>query len=125
MFERGASRGRRDVCCCTGAANFTAVIRKRQNCSALVIRTLEPSRVLWRGACGQMRWTHAFREDLAEGHRPLCVIASAGTVNTGAIDPLDEIADVCTKHNVWLHVDGAYGAPAILSRKYASQLKAL
>jgi glutamate/tyrosine decarboxylase-like PLP-dependent enzyme len=46
-------------------------------------------------------------------------------VNTGAIDPLDEIADVCTKHNVWLHVDGAYGAPAILSRKYASQLKAL
>ncbi len=63
--------------------------------------------------------------DLAKGHRPLCVIASAGTVNTGAIDPLDEIADVCAKHNLWLHVDGAYGAPAILSGQYAPALKAL
>jgi len=64
-------------------------------------------------------------EDLAEGHKPLCVIASAGTVNTGAIDPLDEIADICAEQNVWLHVDGAYGAPAILSGKYAAQLTGL
>lgn len=65
------------------------------------------------------------REDLAAGHRPVCVVASAGTVNTGAIDPLEEIADVCAEHGVWLHVDGAYGGPAILSRKYAEPLKAL
>lgn len=65
------------------------------------------------------------RQDLAAGHRPVCVIASAGTVNTGAIDPLDEIADFCAKHNVWLHVDGAYGAPAILTEKYGPELKAI
>jgi len=64
-------------------------------------------------------------KDIAEGCKPIAVIASAGTVNTGAIDPLDEIADVCARHGLWLHVDGAYGAPAILSGRYAKQLAAL
>ena len=65
------------------------------------------------------------RKDVAAGHRPVAAIASAGTVNTGAIDPLDEIADVCERHKLWLHVDGAYGAPAILSSKYGGRLAAL
>jgi aromatic-L-amino-acid/L-tryptophan decarboxylase len=60
----------------------------------------------------------AIRADLVRGNAPMAVIATAGTVNTGAIDPLDEIADVCAEHGVWLHVDGAYGAPAILSDAY-------
>jgi len=47
--------------------------------------------------------------DAAEGIRPWLVVASAGTVDTGAIDPLDEIADVCARHGAWFHVDGAYG----------------
>jgi glutamate/tyrosine decarboxylase-like PLP-dependent enzyme len=63
--------------------------------------------------------------DREEGRTPVAVIASAGTVNTGAIDPLEAIADVCRQHDVWLHVDGAYGAPAILSEKYRSSLAAL
>jgi aromatic-L-amino-acid decarboxylase len=67
----------------------------------------------------------AIRQDLDAGHRPIAVVASAGTVNTGAIDPLAEIADVCAKHSVWLHVDAAYGGPAILSRKYHDALSAL
>ena len=67
----------------------------------------------------------AIREDRQNGKLPIAVIASAGTVNTGAIDPLDEIADVCATHKVWLHVDGAYGAPAILVGQYAKQLSAL
>ena len=46
--------------------------------------------------------------------RPLAVVASAGTVNTGAIHPLGAIADVCARHRVWLHVDGSYGAPAVV-----------
>jgi aromatic-L-amino-acid/L-tryptophan decarboxylase len=56
----------------------------------------------------------AIERDLAEGGRPVAVMASAGTVNTGAIDRLDEIADVCARHEVWLHVDGSYGGPAVL-----------
>lgn len=52
--------------------------------------------------------------DREEGALPAAVIASAGTVNTGAVDPIGEIADVCRRHDVWLHVDGAYGGPAVL-----------
>ena len=37
------------------------------------------------------------------------VVASAGTIDTGSVDPLDAIADVCARHGVWFHVDGAYG----------------
>jgi len=56
----------------------------------------------------------AVRRDLADGHLPVAVVASAGTTNTGAVDPLDELADVCAEHGVWLHVDGAYGGPAVV-----------
>jgi aromatic-L-amino-acid/L-tryptophan decarboxylase len=65
------------------------------------------------------------RADLAAGHRPVAVIASAGTVNTGAIDPLVAIASICDRHDIWLHVDGAYGAPAILTEKYREPLSGL
>jgi aromatic-L-amino-acid decarboxylase len=58
----------------------------------------------------------AIEQDLRDGVRPLAVVASAGTVNSGAIDPIREIAHVCREGHVWLHVDGAYGAAAIVSR---------
>src|SRR6185503_17580836 len=56
----------------------------------------------------------AIAEDRAAGKRPFCVIANAGTTNTGAVDPLEAIADICAANQMWMHVDGAYGAAAIL-----------
>ena len=54
-------------------------------------------------------------DDLAKGLKPICVIATSGTVNTGAIDDLATIADLCQRHGIHFHVDGAIGAIAMLS----------
>jgi aromatic-L-amino-acid decarboxylase len=56
-------------------------------------------------------------EDRRARATPFCVVAAAGTVNTGAIDPIDDIADLCTRESLWLHVDGAYGALFILANR--------
>jgi aromatic-L-amino-acid decarboxylase len=53
--------------------------------------------------------------DRAAGFHPVCAVATAGDVNTGAIDPLDAIADVCEASGLWLHIDGSYGALAARS----------
>ena len=58
----------------------------------------------------------AIDRDLADGVTPIAVVATAGTTLTGAIDPLDAIADICEARGVWFHVDGAYGMPAVLAR---------
>ena len=67
----------------------------------------------------------AIASDRAAGKRPFCVIASAGTTNSGAVDPLDELADFCQVENLWLHVDGAYGAPAMLTDEGKLALRGL
>src|SRR6266700_2655441 len=53
--------------------------------------------------------------DLEEGYVPLCVVANAGTVNTGAVDPLAEIREIADRFQLWMHVDGSYGAFAVLA----------
>lgn len=61
--------------------------------------------------------TQQIAADRAAGLRPVCIVASAGTVNTGAIDPLAEIAELCEAEDLWFHVDGAYGAVGILAEQ--------
>ena len=67
----------------------------------------------------------AISADRAADLRPFCVAAIAGTTNTGAVDPLDALADFCAEEGLWLHVDGAYGAPAILTEPGARALRGL
>lgn len=67
----------------------------------------------------------AIEDDRARHVRPIAVIATGGTTNTGAIDDLAAIADVCRRCDVWLHVDAAYGGPAILSTEYGGALRAV
>ena len=57
----------------------------------------------------------AVLRDIRNGSQPVAAIATAGTVATGAIDPLDAIADICAEHGLWMHVDGAYGGVAALT----------
>jgi glutamate/tyrosine decarboxylase-like PLP-dependent enzyme len=54
-------------------------------------------------------------QDREEGHQPFCVVGAAGTTNTGAIDDLEALADICQQEGLWLHVDGAFGAWAVLA----------
>lgn len=56
----------------------------------------------------------AIREDLADGYVPICVIPTIGTTSTSSVDPVAEIADICRKNNVWMHVDAAYAGSAAI-----------
>ena len=56
---------------------------------------------------------------------PLMVNATAGTTVLGSYDPLEPLADVCEKHGVWLHVDGAWGAAVLLSDKLRHKMKGI
>ena len=67
----------------------------------------------------------ALEEDRRNGIRPWIVIASAGTVDTGAIDPLPEIAELCRRYGAWLHVDGAYGGLFALCDEGKALLKGI
>jgi glutamate/tyrosine decarboxylase-like PLP-dependent enzyme len=67
----------------------------------------------------------AIERDISDGVRPWLVVASAGTIDNGLIDPLDEIADVCARHGVWFHVDGAYGGLFALCEEGKEKLRGI
>jgi aromatic-L-amino-acid/L-tryptophan decarboxylase len=67
----------------------------------------------------------AIAADRAAGRLPFCLISNAGTTNTGAVDPLERLADVCDRENLWHHVDGALGAGATLSERGRRLLRGL
>ncbi len=67
----------------------------------------------------------AMDADVRAGRRPLFVAATAGTTNTGSIDPLEELADLCRERGVWLHVDAAYGGFAALTERGRAALRGI
>lgn len=71
------------------------------------------------------RLAEAVAADRAAGLEPFCVVASAGTVTTGAIDPIEALSRFCRDNRLWLHVDGAYGALAALSDRFRQPMSAL
>ncbi len=60
----------------------------------------------------------SIEKDITDGYHPLCVVAAIGTTGTMAMDPLKRIAEICKKHNIWLHVDAAYAGSALLLPEY-------
>ncbi|PZS04023.1 MAG: amino acid decarboxylase [Candidatus Chloroheliales bacterium] len=64
----------------------------------------------------------AIAADKAAGHQPFCIVGNAGTVNTGAMDDLNHLADICQRDGLWFHVDGAFGALAALSPRLRPRL---
>lgn len=67
----------------------------------------------------------AIAQDRERGLRPFMLVANAGTVDVGAIDPLDRLADLAAREGLWYHVDGAFGAAAILAPSVAPRLKGI
>ena len=67
----------------------------------------------------------AVEADRKEGRRPFAVLANAGTTNTGAVDPLHELARLCGEKGLWLHVDGAYGGFAVLTDRGRTLLEGI
>ena len=84
-------------------------VAKAADALGLSVRRV-PVDASWRLDVSALR--DAVATDAGAGLTPVCVVASAGTTATGAVDPLDGAAEVAAEHQLWFHVDGAYGAPA-------------
>lgn len=65
----------------------------------------------------------SIEKDKKAGYIPFAVVGTAGTTNTGSIDPLEEIAGICKEYNLWFHIDGAYGGSVLLSSRHRDLLK--
>ena len=78
-----------------------------------------------RGAIIPERLEAAYERLRAEGKRPMALVANACTTAVGIYDPLQEIGEFCRRHQLWLHVDGAHGASALLSAKHKHLLRGI
>ena len=67
----------------------------------------------------------AIVQDLSNGFTPMCVVATLGTTSSTAIDPVEKIAAICNKYNIWLHIDGAYAGTALLLPEFRWMIKGI
>jgi len=67
----------------------------------------------------------AIKRDIKNGLTPFCIVANAGTTNAGVVDPLKKMAKIARKYNCWLHIDGAYGAAAMVTKTGKKALKGI
>jgi glutamate/tyrosine decarboxylase-like PLP-dependent enzyme len=91
---------------------------------------IPPERTRYIPADGRFRMSlpnlaAAIARDRRRGLRPFCVVANAGSTNTGSIDPLPGLARLCRRERLWLHVDGAYGGFAVLTRRGRALLRGI
>ena len=71
------------------------------------------------------RLEHLVRQDRAAGKKPFCVIATAGTTNSGIVDDIVGLSEICRRYDLWLHVDGAYGAAAVFSDQHRDLVRGI
>lgn len=121
----GVNDGTRPRLCAYGSAETHTWIQKAADLSGI-----GTGAVRWIPAdAGQRMDLRALREqvasDRAAGHRPFIVVGTAGSVSTGAVDPLADIAEFCRQERIWFHVDGAYGGFAAAVPDLSSDLLAL
>ncbi len=113
------SRGAKPVVICSHAAHFS--IRR-----AVAMLGIGIENIVLVDTDDEFRMRpDRLKEALQLHDNIICVVASAGTTNTGAIDPLDEIAELCQQQNIWLHVDAAYGGGGLLSSKLKARYKGI
>jgi aromatic-L-amino-acid/L-tryptophan decarboxylase len=67
----------------------------------------------------------AIKEDINAGKKPFCVVATAGTTNSGIVDDIVALADISHRYDLWLHADGAYGAAAVFSDKHRDLMRGI
>ena len=122
--KEGVSRGGRNLLVYASAETHTWIQK------AVDLTGLGTDAIRWIPTDGEQRMdTSALRaaieEDRRLGHQPFLVVGTAGTVSTGAIDPLAEVGAICREHDLWFHVDGAYGALAAQVPGSPASLRAL
>src|SRR5262249_53354805 len=110
-FGEGGNFGRAVVYTSTQAHHSVAKAVRLAGIPAGNVRIVEVDE-LFRMRPGALAAT--IRDDRARGLSPFLLIAAAGTTNTGAVDPLSSLADLCSDEGLWLHVDGAYGGAFVL-----------
>jgi len=97
---------------------------------ALKIAGISPKHIRRIGVDSQYRMNmeeleEVIKEDVEEGLQPFVIIASAGTTNTGSVDPMEAVHKLCEKYNMWMHVDGAFGASILLAENYRYLLQGI